>query len=81
MGYRVLPTFANFVHCNVGEDAGGFAERLLCEGVSIRPLGAWGAPDCIRVSIGTPEQNQFFIDAIRKIAGVEKCEGHMRANG
>ena len=81
MGYRVVPTFANFIHCNVAEDAAGFAERLLREGVSVRPLGAWGAPECIRVSIGTPEQNQLLLDAIRKVAGVDKSKGPMRING
>jgi histidinol-phosphate aminotransferase len=68
LGYRVVPTSANFVYCDVAEDASGFADRLLREGVSVRPLGAWGAPNCIRVSIGTPEQNQLFLDAVRRIA-------------
>jgi len=68
-GYRVVPTAANFLYCDVGDDAFGVAERLRKEGVSVRPLGAWGAPRCIRVSIGTPEQNQIFLSAARKIAG------------
>jgi histidinol-phosphate aminotransferase len=67
LGYRVVPTSANFLYCDVGEDAFGFAERLRGEGVSVRPLGGWGAPSCIRVSIGTPEQNQVFLNAVRKI--------------
>jgi len=69
LGYRVVPTAANFLYCDLGEDASGFAERLRGEGVSVRPLGGWGAPSCIRVSIGTPEQNQIFLSAARKIAG------------
>jgi histidinol-phosphate aminotransferase len=68
LGCRVVPTSANFLYCDVGEDASGFAERLRSEGVSVRPLGGWGAPSCIRVSIGTPEQNQVFLCAARKIA-------------
>jgi len=67
-GYRVTPTAANFVYCDVREDASVIAQRLAEEGVSVRPLGAWGAPKCIRVSIGTPEQNLFFLLAVRKIA-------------
>lgn len=66
--YRVVPTSANFLYCDVGEDASGFAERLRGEGFSVRPLRGWGAPECIRVSIGTPEQNQVFLSAARKIA-------------
>jgi histidinol-phosphate aminotransferase len=69
LGYRVVPTAANFLYCDLGEDALGFAERLRGEGVSVRPLGGWSAPSCIRVSIGTPEQNQVFLSAARKVGG------------
>jgi histidinol-phosphate aminotransferase len=67
-GYRVTPTAANFIYCDVREDASVIAQRLAEEGVSVRPLGAWGARNCIRVSIGTPEQNLFFLQAVRRIA-------------
>jgi histidinol-phosphate aminotransferase len=66
LGFRVVPTWANFVYCDVREDAQGFARELLSAGVVIRPLGPWGAPHRIRVSIGTAEQNQFFLDAVRE---------------
>ncbi|MFZ0806002.1 MAG: histidinol-phosphate transaminase, partial [Candidatus Sulfotelmatobacter sp.] len=69
LGYRVVPTWANFLYCDVGDDAAGVAERLRHEGVSVRPLGVWGAPNCIRVSIGTPDQNDFLLSAMRKIGG------------
>jgi histidinol-phosphate aminotransferase len=75
MGCRVTPTAANFVYCDVGEDAAGVAERLRAEGVSVRPLGAWGAPTCMRVSIGTPEQNYAFLEAMRKIAATARATG------
>src|ERR1700716_4596910 len=67
LGYRVTPTAANFVYCDIRGDASVIAQRLLEEGVSVRPLGAWGARHCIRVSIGTPEQNLFFLQAVRRI--------------
>jgi histidinol-phosphate aminotransferase len=67
LGYRVVPTWANFLYCDVGEDAAGVAARLRSEGVSVRPLNVWGAPNCIRVSIGTPEQNQIFLSAIGRV--------------
>ena len=63
LGYRVVPTAANFLFCDLGEDAAAYADRLLDEGVSVRPLGPWGAPNCIRVTIGTGEQNQAFLKA------------------
>ena len=66
LGYDIAPTWANFVYCDVREDAAALAMRLREEGVSIRPLNAWGAPTCIRVSIGTAEQNEFFLAALRR---------------
>jgi histidinol-phosphate aminotransferase len=66
--YRVVPTSANFLFCDLGEDAAAFANRLQDEGVAVRPLGSWGAPNCIRVTIGTPEQNEVFLRAAGRIA-------------
>jgi len=66
-GFTVVPTSANFVFCEVGGDASALAASLRGEGVSIRPLGGWGAPQAIRVTIGTPEQNRFFLKALRKV--------------
>jgi histidinol-phosphate aminotransferase len=66
LGYRVVPTWANFIYCDVGGDAQDFATQLQKEGVVIRPLAPWGARNCARVSIGTAEQNQFFLEAVRR---------------
>jgi histidinol-phosphate aminotransferase len=74
LGYRVVPTSANFLYFDAGEDASDFSDRLRNEGVSVRPLRAWGAANSIRVSIGTPEQNQFFLAAVRKTAHVRTAE-------
>jgi histidinol-phosphate aminotransferase len=67
LGYRVAPTSTNFVFCDLGQDAADVANRLQDEGVAVRPLGHWGAPNCIRVTIGTPEQNQAFLQAARRL--------------
>ncbi|MFY9910961.1 MAG: histidinol-phosphate transaminase [Candidatus Sulfotelmatobacter sp.] len=67
LGYRVAPTWANFLYCYVGDDASAFASRLREEGIAVRPLGAWGAASCIRVTIGTPEQNRFFVQAVKRV--------------
>jgi histidinol-phosphate aminotransferase len=72
MDYRVVPTSANFLYCDVGEDSGEIAELLRSERVSVRPLGGWGAPTCLRVSIGRPEQNEIFVRAMRRIASARK---------
>ena len=77
-GYRVTPTTANFVYFDVRDDAAITAQRLAGEGIGVRPLGAWGARNCIRVSIGTPEQNQLFLEAIRKITVKDSPRGALQ---
>jgi len=62
-----VPTWANFLYCEVNDDAATFAKRLQEEGVIIRPLGPWGAPTAIRITIGTPEQNETLLNAFRKV--------------
>ena len=68
LGFGVVPTWANFLYCDLRQDAAAISQRLREEGVSVRPLGAWGAPTCIRVSIGTAPQNEKFLEAMRRIS-------------
>lgn len=68
LGLRVLPTWANFLYVDVKEDAAAVAKRLQDEGVIIRPLsGGWGAPQAIRITVGTPEQNRRLLAAMKKV--------------
>jgi histidinol-phosphate aminotransferase len=67
LGYHPVPTWANFLYCELGDDAAAVAKRLQAEGVIVRPLGPWGAPTAIRITIGTPEQNDIFLKAFRKV--------------
>ncbi len=76
LGYRVAPTAANFLYCDLGEDAAAFASRLREEGVAVRPLRHWGAPNCIRVTVGTPEQNQAFLRAVRRVRATAFADGN-----
>ena len=80
LGYRVVPTSANFLFCDLGEDAVDAANRLQDEGVAVRPLGHWGAPNCIRVTIGTPEQNQAFLQAARRLGSRSSAGGPQVSN-
>ena len=68
LGYAVPQTWANFLFCELGRDAAVAAEQLQAGGVTVQPLGRWGAPTAIRVSIGTPEQNQKFLQIFRNVA-------------
>lgn len=67
LGLRYVPTEANFIYIALGEDANVLYNKLLGFGVIIRPVG----PQEIRVTIGLPEENKRFIEAMKKVIGVE----------
>jgi histidinol-phosphate aminotransferase len=67
LGMRSVPTSANFIYFEVDEDANAFARRVQNEGVIVRSLAPWGIANGIRVSIGTPEQNERFVQALKKV--------------
>jgi histidinol-phosphate aminotransferase len=62
-GFETAPSLGNFVYAEVGDGAALF-DQLLRRGVIVRPLAGFGAPAAIRVSVGTPEENAFFTDAL-----------------
>jgi histidinol-phosphate aminotransferase len=63
----VGPAVANFVFAEVGEDSRPVFERLLQEGVIVRPTAGFGAPGGIRVTVGTPEENLYFREALGRV--------------
>jgi histidinol-phosphate aminotransferase len=63
LGLKYVSTEANFIYMPLGEDAQAINNKLLREGVIIRPMG----PQEIRVTIGLPEENKRFIEALRKV--------------
>ncbi len=68
IGLKPLPTWTNFLYIDLGEPASPFAKRIEAEGVIVRPMtGSWNAPTAIRVTIGTPEQNDLFLSAMKKV--------------
>jgi histidinol-phosphate aminotransferase len=69
LGLRVVPTWGNFLYCDLSRDAVSVTDDLRAQGISVRPLGAWGAPHCVRVSIGTAQQNLSFLEAMERVAG------------
>jgi histidinol-phosphate aminotransferase len=64
---RATPTSANFIYFTIEEDGDAFARRMQAEGVIVRSLVPWGIPNAIRVSIGTPEQNETFVRVLKKV--------------
>jgi histidinol-phosphate aminotransferase len=60
------PAVANFLFVEVG-DAAALAERLLHQGVIVRPMGPFGAPGALRITAGTPDEISFFAEALRTV--------------
>jgi histidinol-phosphate aminotransferase len=63
LGTRVLPSAGNFLLLHAGADAPGRFERLLKRGIIVRPVGNYRLPEYLRVTLGTPEQNDRFLSA------------------
>jgi histidinol-phosphate aminotransferase len=67
LGLRAIPTSANFIYFEIDDDANAFAKRMQAEGVLVRSLVPWGIKNGIRVTVGTPEQNEVFVQALKKV--------------
>jgi histidinol-phosphate aminotransferase len=65
LGLQVGITWTNFLYLDLGEDATRASDRMQQAGIVVRPLGAWGAPTAIRVTIGRPVQNKAFVAALK----------------
>jgi histidinol-phosphate aminotransferase len=68
-GLNVVPSEANFVMTVLPseEEATRIFEELLAQGVVVRPLKAFGLPNCLRISTGTDEDNQLCVEAMRRV--------------
>ncbi len=63
----VGPAVANFLYVDLGTDSRLFVERLLEQGVIVRPLHGFGAPTAIRVTAGTAEEHAFLRQALQVV--------------
>jgi histidinol-phosphate aminotransferase len=63
------PALGNFLFAEVGDGRSMF-DRLLRQGVIVRPLGGFGAPEAIRVTVGTAGENAFFAGALAQLVPV-----------
>ena len=67
MALEYIPSAANFILVRVG-DGHRIFERLQQQGIIVRPMAGYQLPEWIRISIGTPEQNQRCLAALAKAA-------------
>lgn len=67
MGLRVVPGVGNFLLVDMGRPGGKIADALLRHGVIVRPVGGYGFPTHLRITIGTGPENEKCIAAIRAV--------------
>jgi histidinol-phosphate aminotransferase len=67
-GIDVVPSGANFLLFRVDGDAHDLWKRLLARNVLVRDFSSWpGVEECLRVTVGTPEENDAFLAALGEV--------------
>jgi histidinol-phosphate aminotransferase len=63
----VGPAVGNFLFAPVGDDSRPFFERLLREGVIVRPTHGFGHSGAVRITVGTPDEHVFLAEALDRV--------------
>ena len=61
-----VPSHANFILVRVGDGQRVF-EAMQKQGVIVRPMGGYQLPEWIRISIGTPQENERCLAALKTV--------------
>jgi histidinol-phosphate aminotransferase len=72
MSLPYAPTEANFILVDVKRDSRTVYEALLRRGVIVRTGDVFGLPTHLRITIGTPAQNERFLQALRSVLAEER---------
>jgi histidinol-phosphate aminotransferase len=66
-----VPSFANFILVRVGDGQRVF-EQMQKLGVIVRPMGAYQLPEWVRITIGTPKENEKCLSALCAVLGLNR---------
>ncbi|MBW3549430.1 MAG: histidinol-phosphate transaminase [Proteobacteria bacterium] len=66
-GLRVFPSQTNFLLVECGDATAAIEAGLLARGVVLRPMSGYGLPDCLRITVGTREENRRLLDALDEV--------------
>ena len=69
IGLSYVPSRANFILVDVGRSAAEIYQKLLHEGVIVRPMTAFGMESTLRITVGTPAENRRLIKGLRAALG------------
>jgi len=67
LGLSWIPSFGNFVSVDLKQEGLPVYNALLKKGVIVRPVANYEMPSYLRISIGTEQENQFFINALKDV--------------
>jgi len=67
LGLEYIKSYANFISVNVRRDGKAVFEAMLPRGVIIRPLGGYGMPQWVRISIGLARENKKCVAALEAV--------------
>ena len=66
MNLNYLPTMGNFISVKVKQDGLALYQKLLQRGVIVRPVANYAMPEYLRITIGTQQQNERFIETLKQ---------------
>ena len=69
LGIRYVPSRANFILVDAGRSATDIYQRLLKDGVIVRPMTPFGMETALRITVGTPEENRRLVKALHTVLG------------
>jgi histidinol-phosphate aminotransferase len=69
IGLQYVPSRANFILVDVGRNAADIYQKLLHQGVIVRPMTPFGLETALRITVGTPEENRKLVKALRVVLG------------
>ncbi len=64
---RVFPSQTNFVLVEFGPNTALIEAALTAQGVVVRPMGGYGLGDCLRITVGTREENERLLAALDQV--------------
>ena len=73
LGLHRWPTQGNFLLVNMSKDPEKIFQALLSKGVIVRPVGNYGLPQWLRISIGLPQENAVLISALKKALAEDRA--------
>lgn len=65
-GISCIPSHGNFILVRVG-DGKAVYDAMLARGVILRPMGGYGLPEYVRITVGTREENERCLCALREV--------------